>query len=152
MIANNIRKLGLADANDLLTICLDANGGGTTWKLSSFESELANDFNVYLGYERDGELVGFIGCSLLFDNLSVNNFAVSSHCKQQGIGQQLLQTLLEYAQEKGVENFILEVRTSNKPAISLYKKYGFTEIDKRKNYYEQPVEDAYVFQLTVGKE
>ena len=152
MLMNNIRKLELADASDLLTICLDANDGGTTWKLSSFESELDNVFNIYLGYEMDGKLIGFIGCSLLFDSLSINNFAVLSRYKRQGIGDELLRTLLEYGQEKGAENFILEVRVSNKSAISLYKKYGFTVIDKRKNYYEQPVEDAYVFQLTVGKE
>ena len=59
---------------------------------------------------------------------------------------------MAHGKEKGVENFILEVRISNEPAIALYKKYGFVEIDIRKNYYEQPVEDAYIFQLNLGKE
>uniref|UniRef100_UPI00359F6AE1 GNAT family N-acetyltransferase n=1 Tax=Jeotgalibaca porci TaxID=1868793 RepID=UPI00359F6AE1 len=77
---------------------------------------------------------------------------VLSSYKRQGIGEKLLQSLVAHGKEKGVENFILEVRISNEPAIALYKKYGFVEIDIRKNYYEQPVEDAYIFQLNLGKE
>ena len=152
MMADKIRILELTDAEAILAICLDANAGETTWKLSSFESELENTYNVYLGYEEDDTLVGFIGCSLMFETLAINNFSVLSSYKRQGIGEKLLQGLLAYGKEKGVENFILEVRVSNEAAIALYKKYGFIEIDIRKNYYEQPVEDAYIFQLTLGKE
>ena len=152
MMADKIRILELTDAEAILAICLDANAGETTWKLSSFESELENTYNVYLGYEEDDTLVGFIGCSLMFETLAINNFSVLSSYKRQGIGEKLLQGLLAYGKEKGVENFILEVRVSNEAAIALYKKYGFIEIDRRKNYYEQPVEDAYIFQLTLGKE
>ena len=152
MNADKIRILELTDAEAILAICLDANAGETTWKLSSFESELENTYNVYLGYEEDDTLVGFIGCSLMFETLAINNFSVLSSYKRQGIGEKLLQGLLAYGKEKGVENFILEVRVSNEAAIALYKKYGFIEIDRRKNYYEQPVEDAYIFQLTLGKE
>ena len=152
MMADKIRILELTDAEAILAICLDANAGETTWKLSSFESELENTYNVYLGYEEDDTLVGFIGCSLMFETLAINNFSVLSSYKRQGIGEKLLQSLLAHGKEKGVENFILEVRVSNEAAIALYKKYGFIEIDRRKNYYEQPVEDAYIFQLTLGKE
>ena len=152
MISDNIRVLALTDAEAILTICLDANTGETTWKLSSFESELENTYNVYLGYEEDDTLVGFIGCSLMFETLAINNFSVLSSYKRQGIGEKLLQSLVAHGKEKGVENFILEVRISNEPAIALYKKYGFVEIDILKNYYEQPVEDAYIFQLNLGKE
>lgn len=152
MIADKIRILELTDAEAILAICLDANAGETTWKLSSFERDLENIYNVYLGYEEADTLVGFIGCSLMFETLAINNFAVLSSYKRQGIGEKLLQGLLAYGKEKGVENFILEVRVSNEAAIALYKKYDFVQIDIRKNYYEQPVEDAYIFQLNLGKE
>lgn len=143
----NIKVLTVEDAETIYRICLDANDGKTTWKPSSFEGELGNRYNVYLGYEIAGTLVGFIGCSLIFDSLAINNFAVSSHYKRQGIGEKLLDALLAYGKENGAENFILEVRVSNKPAIALYEKFGFRQVDRRKNYYEQPVEDAYIFQL-----
>lgn len=152
MMPINIRILTLEDAEQVYAICLDANNHETTWKLSSFQGELANVYNVYLGYEVAGQLVGFIGGSLMFESLAVNNFAVSSTYKRQGIGFALLQAFITYATEKGVEDFILEVRVSNKPAITMYEKVGFVQIDCRKNYYEKPVEDAYIFQLTMRGE
>ena len=38
----------------------------------------------------------------------------------------------------------LEVRVSNIPAQSLYKKFGFKNEGIRKGYYSKPVEDACV--------
>lgn len=146
IVQANIRKLIREDAAAIHEINLAANGGQTTWKLSSFEGELDNPINHYIGYEVAGELVGFIGCSFIFDELAVNNFAVSPAHKRQGIGQKLLEALLTLAKEQGARIFHLEVRVSNRPAISLYEKFGFVQIDRRKNYYEQPVEDAFIFQ------
>ena len=38
----------------------------------------------------------------------------------------------------------LEVRAGNEAAIGLYTHSGFQEIDRRKNYYHDPEEDAVV--------
>ena len=38
----------------------------------------------------------------------------------------------------------LEVRASNEPAIALYRKHGFEEAGRRKNYYTKPTEDAII--------
>lgn len=42
-----------------------------------------------------------------------------------GYGQQSLFLLEEEARKLGIEKLILEVRTDNAPAVSLYKKLGF---------------------------
>ena len=39
---------------------------------------------------------------------------------------------------------LLEVRVSNAPARSLYERLGFQVIGTRKEYYDDPVEDALV--------
>ena len=44
----------------------------------------------------------------------------------------------------GVEAFTLEVRVSNAPAIRLYEKLGFENKGIRKNFYENPIEDAMI--------
>ena len=46
---------------------------------------------------------------------------------------------------------LLEVRAGNAPAIALYGKFGFQKIHIRKNYYQDPVEDALILEkdLTV---
>lgn len=49
-----------------------------------------------------------------------------------------LEELFKVASGKGAKSIFLEVRPSNKAAIKLYEKLGFSEIGVRKNYY--PVE------------
>ena len=38
----------------------------------------------------------------------------------------------------------LEVRQSNEAALALYRKYGFEQSGRRKNYYDNPTEDALI--------
>ena len=42
----------------------------------------------------------------------------------------------------------LEVRTSNLPAIAMYRSLGFTEAGVRRNFYTEPREDALIFTLS----
>jgi ribosomal-protein-alanine N-acetyltransferase len=44
-----------------------------------------------------------------------------------------------------VEMFSLEVRAGNAAAIRLYEKMGFQRVGKRPDFYEAPVEDAYIY-------
>ncbi|PSQ00944.1 GNAT family N-acetyltransferase [Halobacteriales archaeon QS_4_69_31] len=46
-----------------------------------------------------------------------------------GIGTELLETLLGYGQERGVEKVWLSVERWNEPAIALYRKLGFETSD-----------------------
>ena len=39
---------------------------------------------------------------------------------------------------------ILSVRESNQAAISLYKRFGFAELEKKRRYYTFPVEDGVI--------
>ena len=43
-----------------------------------------------------------------------------------------------------IKYLTLEVRVSNKAAIGLYKKYGFTSFGIRKKYYQDNDEDAMI--------
>jgi len=51
-----------------------------------------------------------------------------------GIGSQLLISTINKSKECGLEKIELQVYTSNKPAIALYKKYGFEEEGIIKSY------------------
>lgn len=61
-----------------------------------------------------------------------------------GIGKQMLLKLMEEGTGMGVEAFTLEVRKSNGSAIHLYESLGFVTEGVRKNFYEDPVEDALI--------
>ena len=67
---------------------------------------------------------------------------VSGSRRREGIAGALLETLFAEALLTGVRTVFLEVRASNRPAVALYLKHGFTHVSLRKNYYGN--EDAVV--------
>ena len=92
----------------------------------------------------NSNIAGYIGMYLSFDEGDITNVAVSPAHRKKGYGEALVSKAKELAREKQLEMILLEVRVSNAPAISLYKKMGFEELGIRKNFYEHPVEDAII--------
>jgi ribosomal protein S18 acetylase RimI-like enzyme len=60
--------------------------------------------------------------------LELTKMAVSPRFQGIGIGGQLISKCIEYATSKHVKKIWLESHTSLTPAISLYRKFGFTEV------------------------
>lgn len=92
----------------------------------------------------NSNIAGYIGMYLSFDEGDITNVAVSPAHRKKGYGEALVSKAKELAREKQLEMILLEVRVSNAPAISLYKKMGFEELGIRKKFYEHPVEDAII--------
>ena len=61
-----------------------------------------------------------------------------------GESKNLMARLKISAKKKEAPALTLEVRAENTPAINLYKSYGFQAEAVRKNYYQNPVEDALI--------
>ena len=95
-------------------------------------------------------ITGYIGMYLSFDEADITNVAVAPAHRKKGYGQAIVSRAIELAKEKQLEMILLEVRVSNVPAISLYKKLGFEEIGVRKNFYQHPVEDAMLMKCTLA--
>lgn len=50
------------------------------------------------------------------------------HFRNQGYGEQLILSLLEWGKEHGAKHAYLQVVLSNTPALGLYSKLGFQEV------------------------
>lgn len=88
--------------------------------------------------------IAFIIFSLVEDDVHITNFAVSPEHRRQNVGKYLLARSLEYIKSKGGRTVFLEVRTSNLPALALYRQLGFRMVDFRRKYYPDDGEDAYI--------
>ena len=93
-------------------------------------------------------VVGYIIGTKIPPEGEIYRIAVRSDKRQRGIGYRLLSYALKTELGEGVETVFLEVRSKNSPAIALYKAYGFSECGKRKNYYQNPSDDAVVMVKT----
>ena len=70
------------------------------------------------------------------------NIAVDPPLRRRGIATTLLERLLERAGPG--QEYTLEVRPSNEPAIRLYERFGFRRAGTRPRYYQDTGEDAVI--------
>lgn len=119
------------------------------WSEKSFEDSISREDTIFLVCEEE-VITGYIGMYLSFDEASITNVAVSPAFRKKGCGEHLVAAAKKAAKEANAETIFLEVRVSNEPAISLYKKMGFESLGIRKKFYEHPVEDAYIMSCTLN--
>lgn len=89
-------------------------------------------------------LIG-LGCAwAILDEAHITLLAVDPDYRRQGLGQVLLHTLLVLARHRGMAWATLEVRVSNRAAMSLYQRFGFEAVGERPGYYQNPSENALI--------
>ena len=88
--------------------------------------------------------VGYGGVQISADEAYVTNIAVLPEYRGISIGERLTNELIAHAKNRGARFISLEVRESNKVAISLYNKLGFENKGVRKGFYDFPKEDAII--------
>lgn len=137
-----IGPLSEADLEEILAI--ERSAYPKPWSERMFRQEFQNAVGIQRGWRLDGKLVGYVFAWVLFDDLHVNNVAVSPDVQRGGIGVALMEAVFEEAREQGARRVSLEVRPSNVAAKALYRKLGFRQIADRKGYYEDTGEDAII--------
>jgi ribosomal-protein-alanine N-acetyltransferase len=115
------------------------------WSRGSFERELTLPFSRLAVARVDSSTSGFLCRWLIAHECHILNLAVHPNLRRNGIGSRLLTWAVTEARAKGARFITLEVRRSNFPARSLYRKFQFEERRLRRNYYG-PGEDAVVME------
>ena len=140
--AVDIRALTIGDLNAIESI--ERRSYPTPWSRSMFAGELAKPASLCLGAFEDDRLAGYLITSRYVDAWHVMNIAVNPSFRRRGIATALLERLFELTDDGGRRGYTLEVRVSNKGAIKLYERLGFTARGKRRGYYTDNREDALV--------
>lgn len=80
-------------------------------------------------------LLGYYFCYYVLDECEIARIAVAKEQRRRGIGQLLFEHMLTVCRKKQITKMLLDVRKSNRPAISFYQKNGFVSDGERKLYY-----------------
>ncbi len=112
------------------------------WSKESYLGELSNTFASYLVCDYEGEIVGFGGIWVIFEEAHITNIAIEQNYRQQGMGRMLMGKLENIARDKRAIRILLEVRPSNTAAQIMYRSLGFVPTGIRKKYYSDNNEDA----------
>jgi ribosomal-protein-alanine N-acetyltransferase len=96
--------------------------------------------------EIDDTVVGYAIMSVAAAEGHILNLCIAARLQRQGLGQRLLDRLLELSNELQIERLFLEVRPSNTAAVNLYETNSFIHLGIRKGYYKaaEGREDALV--------
>ena len=114
------------------------------WHKESFLEMIANENACYLVALMGEEVVASCGLRHIVGEGEITNVVTKNTMRGKGVGRKILLRLLEEGSKMGAEAFTLEVRVSNAPAIHLYESLGFVSEGVRKNFYEDPTEDALI--------
>jgi len=138
-----IRPMNAGDLDAVTAI--EAATFARPWSRQSFQQELERNVAArYLVAEKNGQVVGYAGAWIILDESHITNIAITEAERGKGIGRKLTEALMQYLSNLGASYATLEVRVSNERAQHLYKSLGFVSVGKRKRYYEDNNEDAFL--------
>lgn len=146
-----IRRMREADLPAVRAI--EALSFSNPWSDNTFRGEIQNtavSFPMVILRRPGDQVVGYVIYWQIRDDVQVNNIAVHPDCRGLGLGEAMMRYVIAKSREGGATFVTLEVRQSNAPALTLYRKLGFEVMGTRKNYYTKPDEDAYVMALVLS--
>lgn len=131
------RQAGPADVDALAD--LDRRASPWPWPAPHYRAPCEGtdpaSGRVLLLESSDGGLLGAVVYSRVLDAGEIQNLLVDPARRRRGLARQLLGSALDTLRAEGALRCLLEVRASNGPAIALYRRCGFVEDGRRRNYY-----------------
>ncbi|CFX90324.1 Acyl-CoA N-acyltransferase [Syntrophomonas zehnderi OL-4] len=137
-----VRKMTEQDLDEVMRI--EHEAFSLPWSRDSYLGELKNSFADYLVCDFAGEIAGYAGIWVVFEEAHITNVAVSKKYRSRGIGLALMQETEKIARAKQAIRILLEVRPSNQVAISMYESLDYYQTGVRKAYYTDNGEDAII--------
>lgn len=138
-----IRRLAYSDLPAVISI--ERRAFPTPWSLAMFVLELSKPSGICLAATNGDQLLGYLICSRYEQVWHLMNVAVAPEHRRAGVARRLIAKLVEEA--GGKLPFTLEVRVSNRPAITMYERLGFRSAGVRPRYYQDNDEDALIMWL-----
>ncbi len=132
-----------------LTELEDEAFGPDAWSAAGVESEVTAESRAALVAEGPHGVVGYAVTRFVGGVVDLQRVIVEERFRRRGIGTLLLSGLLDRAAHGGAERMLLEVASTNRPALSCYAQFGFDTIDRRAEYYRDG-SDALVMELDIS--
>lgn len=143
---------GPATEDDLDALVSIEQASPRAWSRQAFALELGHSPPTLFVLRSSGEPVAFVAARIHIPEMDIVNLAVRPDQRGRGLGRRLLSSFLAEVASTGVRTVFLEVRAGNEEALKLYRRAGFRETQRRRNFYAEPVEDAILMRLEMSHE
>ncbi len=106
--------------------------------LSSPQTEIIDKGGKIFYAKYNNDIVGTFSLLKIDDStFELSKMAVSEKLQGIGIGKAMIEFCINFAKENEIKKLILFSNTILIPAIKMYKKYGFVEIDLGSSIYKR---------------
>jgi ribosomal-protein-alanine N-acetyltransferase len=122
---------------------------GDPWSPRAIREAMQSETAQAYVAEEKGKLLGFVLARTSGPEAEIMDLAVLPSMRRRGIARSLLRAVRDAVQQAGVEEIFLEVRESNRAAISLYEGEGYRAVGMRHRYYRNPLENALVLRVAL---
>lgn len=119
------------------------------WTQAGIEETWKEPHSFIVVAKEEEEVVGYCIVYCVLDEAEIAKIAVKETKRQEGVGGRLLETTEKKCLERKATRMLLEVRESNVAARNFYVKQKFAEDGIRKNFYENPVENAILMSKSI---
>jgi len=143
-----LRKFSLSDLDQVIKIEGISFPNRKSWSREYFKKFYQKYPRGFIVAENESEVMGYAVGKPKNDEAEIISLAINPNFRQQGIGAELANFLLEHFKKKGTRKISLRVRTKNKLGIAFYRKAGFEISKKIKNYYQNG-DDAYLMRKKI---
>lgn len=139
----NARDASIEDIDGIVII--ENLSFSSPWTKEAFYNEFTlNKCAKYKVVVKNGMVIAYGGAWMMIDEAHITNIAVHPEFRGEGYGDLIMNAIIESAKENTMQSMTLEVRARNITAINLYKKYDFIDVAIRKEYYQNPDDDAII--------
>jgi len=138
-----VRPARLADFQ--VVVNLENRCFSDPWTPAALLGELVTDqLRLPLVVTVADQVRGYVMAWRVADQLHILNIATDPDFQRQGLGTRLLLAVAQRGAAGDLAEITLEVRRSNTPARTFYRKHGFGETGVRRGYYADNGEDAII--------
>ncbi len=134
MMQPYIRSASASDIDDLMSLEVKC-GFSPRSKQQLLMSLKHHDVFVLIGTESE-KIIGFSIFHRLIDDIELLNIVIDKIFQGKGLGRYLIEHNLFHYQDANIKQCFLEVGEKNAKALSLYLNLGFSQIGRRKDYYQ----------------
>jgi len=141
------REMMLDDLLSIVNIEQEANQ--FPWSIKNFEDSMKAKHHAWVFVDDRNEIQGYTLVQKVVDETHLLNICVKPSAQGQGLGREILNHVIDFANSISSVLIVLEVRSSNQRAQQLYLQSGFNEMSIRKDYYpaKEGREDAVLMGL-----
>lgn len=101
----------------------------------------------FLVAEVEGKVVGYALGRVVKRKGKISRIAVDPQYRREGVGRQLVASLLRYFKRKGIKKAQVEIRVTNQALIKFFKGFRFKLVQVREKYYRDGT-DACLMELS----